>query len=68
FSASASDEFRILTAADVTGTFDTLNVIDGGTFDIRYEANAVVLTNFIPTPSTAGLLALAGLAATRRRR
>ncbi len=65
----------------VDGTFDNfgwilISQIEGQTMNVwklggseNAQANFPVLTiDFIPTPSTAGLLALGGLVATRRRR
>ncbi|MEM7622541.1 MAG: hypothetical protein AAF235_04995, partial [Planctomycetota bacterium] len=73
-------EFTVLTATDgVTGNFsnaiaDTTTGIATGvqfgalTFDVTYFAGSVVISNVVPTPATAALLAIAGLTATRRRR
>ncbi|MBX3352282.1 MAG: hypothetical protein KF684_05060 [Phycisphaeraceae bacterium] len=71
---SFGDSFTLFAAtpasnATLTGEFDLLflpNLTRGLSFDVVYDANSVRLV-VVPTPATAALLALAGLAATRRR-
>ncbi len=67
------DSFRIITAASVTNTFDLLRWqggAAGGIYSVAYDATGATLTFnvSIPEPATAGLLALAGVLALRRRR
>lgn len=61
---------RFLSNPTLTGEFDRLflpTLTNGLSFDIVYDANAVRLI-VVPTPAAAPILALASLAAARRRR
>lgn len=75
------DTFTVITSEDLTGTF--ANVAPGqrlttaggrGSFEVHFgpdspfDPDSVVLTGFVPEPTTATLLALGGLALLRRRR
>ncbi|MBX3416098.1 MAG: PEP-CTERM sorting domain-containing protein [Pirellulaceae bacterium] len=76
FTPNALDTFTILSANSLVGTFANamtqITVLGGGTFDVSYTSNSVVLSNFnaIPEPGTGGLiiLAMCGAALYRRRR
>ena len=76
FTPNALDTFTILSANSLVGTFANamtqITVMGGGTFDVSYTSNSVVLSNFnaIPEPGTGGLiiLAMCGAALYRRRR
>jgi len=72
FTPGYADEFVILTAADVTGTFDHAPgkvYFAQGMFDVIYDADSVTLTHYeVPEPATMSLLVLGGLALLRRKR
>jgi len=66
FTPTALDMFTIMTGSSVSGVFSNaitqVNVMGGGTFDVTYTSNSVVLKNYVvPEPSSAALLLLAGL-------
>jgi hypothetical protein len=75
FVPSATDSFRVIGAASLSGTFD--NVIGGalsfagGTFDVAYAPTGVTLSNFSAVPEPGGVatlgVAIAGLLTRRRR-
>ncbi len=76
FSPLASESFTILTGNSVSGNFanamTSVAVLGGGSFDVTYTGNSIVLSNFtaVPEPSAVGLLSLVALtlAGYRRRR
>ena len=68
FTAGPTDTFTIISGADVTGTFDTVELPAG--WGIRYDATDVVVGPgvAVPEPSSAGPIVAAGLGLIRGRR
>jgi hypothetical protein len=61
------DTFTIATYGTLSGTFDSVTGPANFLYDVQYGGGLITVT-IIPEPGTLALLALAGLAALRRRR